>query len=64
MGRYGHSEERPIFKPLFAMTNSQFVSKNYPYSIHPKLSFVNAFCTLSTLPHGPPHHIGKMAKKE
>lgn len=27
MGRCGHSEERPISKPLFAMTNSQFPIK-------------------------------------
>ena len=29
MDRYGHSEERPSIEPLFAMTNSQVLSKNY-----------------------------------
>lgn len=41
MGRCGHSEERPKIEPLFAMTNSQFVSKNYNTIIHLYYTFVN-----------------------
>ena len=31
MACVGHSEEWPSFKPLFAMTTSQVLSKNYAY---------------------------------
>jgi hypothetical protein len=41
MNRYGHSEERPRIEPLFAMTNSQFLSKNYVSIIHPYCILVN-----------------------
>ena len=41
MVRCGHSEERPKIEPLFAMTNSQFLSKNYITIIHLYYTFVN-----------------------
>ena len=41
MNRSGHSQERPIFKPLLATTTSKSVSKNYLSSVHSKSSFVN-----------------------
>lgn len=42
MGRSGHSQEMPSFKHLLAMTNSQFLSKNYVSIIHPYCILVNA----------------------
>lgn len=41
MGRCGHSKEGPKIEPLFAMTNSQFLSKNYSTIIHLYYAFVN-----------------------
>lgn len=41
MGRCGHSKEGPKIEPLFAMTNSQFLSKNYVTIIHPYCTIVN-----------------------
>jgi len=37
MGRYGHSEERLICKPLFAMTNSQICIKELLDQYTPKI---------------------------
>ena len=65
MGRYGHSQERPTFKPLLATTTRVSIKVRFPgrkyITIEPICQRISGSVNST---YGSPHHLGKMSKKE